>query len=279
MTSERAINSIGNILEHVETAGKIGTEAQQEIRFSDRSYKGDGSVVTETDKQIDEYLFEQIAALYPQANVLTEETVRAFDPQKPYTLAVDPIDGTDVFSQGMAGWCVSVGLFDGALTPIAGIVYAPKLDLLLFADVGKRATLNGSELSPPDLLEPLSDRSNVMVMSQLHRRIDLSKLPGKIRNIGSAALHLCFPLLYSGVVGAIEGPGGHIWDIAGAHAVLRSHGFDLELLGGGGIDYVKMVDGSPVGAVILAGREQRIDELRGVLGRSRPMAPHRGVRG
>jgi fructose-1,6-bisphosphatase/inositol monophosphatase family enzyme len=259
------IESIKNVLEHVEAAGRMGAQAQQRMRLAERSYKDDGSVVTETDKQIDAYLFEQIATLYPQANVLTEETARAFDPDKPYTFAVDPIDGTDVFSQGMAGWCVSVGLFDGALSPIAGIVYAPKLDLLLFADVGKRATLNGAELSPPEPSEPLSDRSNVMVMSQLHRRLDLSKLPGKIRNVGSAALHLCFPLIYSGVIGSIEGTGGHIWDIAGGHALNRSLGFDLELLGGGPIDYAKMVDGSPVGDVILAGHKWRVDELREIL--------------
>jgi fructose-1,6-bisphosphatase/inositol monophosphatase family enzyme len=160
---------------------------------------------------------------------------------------------------------VSVGLFDDALSPIAGIVYAPKLDLLLFADVGKRATINGDKLSPPEPGEPLSDRSNVMVMSQLHRQLDLSKLPGKIRNVGSAALHLCFPLIYSGVVGSIEGAGGHIWDIAGAHAINLSLGFDLELLSGGPIDYAGMIDGSPVGDVILAGHRQRVNELRKVL--------------
>jgi fructose-1,6-bisphosphatase/inositol monophosphatase family enzyme len=259
------IESIAALREHVEAAGRMGAEAQQKLRFSDRSYKDDGSVVTETDKLLDAYLFEQIAALYPQANILTEETVRAFDSARPYTFAVDPIDGTDVFSQGMAGWCVSVGLFDWALSPIAGIVHAPRLDLLLFADVGKRATLNGAELSPPEPSEPLSNRSNVMVMSQLHRQLDLRKLPGKIRNVGSAALHLCFPLIYSGVVGSIEGAGGHIWDIAGAHALNRSLGFGLELLNGGPIDYAGMVDGSPVGDVILAGHRQRVDELREIL--------------
>jgi fructose-1,6-bisphosphatase/inositol monophosphatase family enzyme len=261
------IDSIAALQEHVEAAGAMALAAQRRMHATERTLKRDGSVVTETDKLIDEYLFQQIAALYPQANILTEETVRAFDPDKTHTFAVDPIDGTDVFSQGMAGWCVSVALFDRALAPIAGIVHAPKLDLLLFADVGKRATLNGAKLSPPEPSEPLSDRSNVMVMSQLHQRVDLSKLPGKIRNIGSAALHLCFPLLYSGVIGAIEGPDGHIWDIAGAHAINLSLDFDLELLSGGPIDYTKLVDGGPVGDVILAGCKQRVDALRDVLTR------------
>jgi myo-inositol-1(or 4)-monophosphatase len=235
------------------------------MSLAERQYKKDGSVVTETDRRIDTYLFEQIVAHYPQANILTEETTRSFDPGKPYTFAVDPIDGTDVFSQGMAGWCVSVGLFDETLTPIAGIVYAPKLDLLLFADVGKRATLNRDELKPPNPTGPLSARSNIMVMSQLHRQLDLGKLPGKIRNIGSAALHLIFPLIYSGVAGSIEGSGGHIWDIAGAHALNRSLECDLELLDGGSVDYALMVGGNPVGDVILAGHRQRIDELREIL--------------
>jgi fructose-1,6-bisphosphatase/inositol monophosphatase family enzyme len=259
------IRSIASLVAHVETAGRMGADAQREGRGLDRALKDDGTVVTETDKRIDAFLFERIAALYPQANIVTEEAAHPFDPQRAYTFAVDPIDGTDVFSQGMAGWCVSVGLFDGTLTPIAGVVYAPRLDLLLFADVGQRATLNGRALSPPEPTGPLSDKSNVMVMSLLHRRFDLRRLPGKIRNVGSAALHLCFPLIYSGVVGAIEGPGGHIWDIAGAHAVNLSLGRDFELLGGGRIDYAGMTDGGPVGDVVLAGHKRRIEELRAVL--------------
>ncbi|MFL7793257.1 MAG: hypothetical protein AB8I69_14035, partial [Anaerolineae bacterium] len=60
------IESIKNVLEHVEAAGRMGAQAQQRMRLAERSYKDDGSVVTETDKQIDAYLFEQIATLYPQ---------------------------------------------------------------------------------------------------------------------------------------------------------------------------------------------------------------------
>lgn len=264
-----SIDSIAALREHVQTAGRMGADAQEERHGLDRMLKDDGTVVTETDERIDAFLFERIAALYPQANILTEEATRPFDPRKPYTFAVDPIDGTDVFSQGMAGWCVSVGLFDAALTPIAGVVYAPRLDLLLFADVGQRATLNVNALSPPEFSGPLTDKSNLMVMSQLHRRLDLRRLPGKIRNVGSAALHLCFPLIYSGVVGSIEGAGGHIWDIAGAHAINLSLGCDLELLGGGSIDYANMTDGSPVGDVVLAGHQRRIEELRQVLAGAR----------
>jgi fructose-1,6-bisphosphatase/inositol monophosphatase family enzyme len=261
------IDSIADLLDHVRRAGQMALEAQRSMRHADRAYKDDGSVLTETDCRIERYLTAQIARAYPQANVLGEETVRAYDPDKPYTFSIDPIDGTDVYSQGMPGWCVSVGLFDKTWTPIAGIICAPRWELELFADVGRPATRNGAAIHPPDGSEPLSSKSNVMAYSRIHTQVDWSRYPGKIRSIGSAALHLCFPLIYPAVVGAVEGRGGHIWDIAGAHAILRSHGFALEYLGGGTINYAVLRDGSPAGDNILGGNREQIKQLRRALRR------------
>jgi myo-inositol-1(or 4)-monophosphatase len=259
-------HSIEDVLDFVKAAGEIALAEQRKLGHSDRRYKDDGSVVTCVDRLVEDYLFERIAKAYSEANILTEETARAFDPQKPYTLAVDPIDGTDVFSQGMAGWCVSVGLLDAGLTPVAGVVFAPRLELLFFADVDERATLNGLGIEPTNLPErTISAKTNVMFHSGIHHQLDLSGYPGKVRSIGSAALHLCFPLIYPGVFGVVEGGGAHVWDIAGAHAVNRSLGFDLECLGGGSMDYAGMVEGGSVGDVILGGSKACIGALRGVL--------------
>jgi myo-inositol-1(or 4)-monophosphatase len=218
--------------------------------------------VTDTDKQIDAFLFERVSRQHPEANILTEEAERPFDSQKPCTFTVDPIDGTDVFSQGMPFWSVVIGLHDQALKPRAGIVYAPCLDMLLMADIGRPATLNGEAIPLHNLDEPLSGDSNIMLASKMHRRFDLTPFPGKIRNVGSAALHLCFPMLYPAVFGAVESQSVRIWDIAGPHAILLSLGFDLEYLGGGRIDYSTLTDGSPVTDIVVAGTKQRIDALR-----------------
>jgi fructose-1,6-bisphosphatase/inositol monophosphatase family enzyme len=263
--SSMHIDSIADVLDHMDAAGKMALEAQKNMSFAERGYKGDGSVITEADKQVEDYLFEQIARLYPEANILTEETVRSYDPSKPYTFAIDPIDGTDAFSQGMHGWCVSLGLLS-ELQPVAGVVFAPKLELLFFADVGKRATLNGSELFLSDLSDPLSAKSNIMVASNIHRELDLSKFPGKIRSIGSAALHLCFSVAYPGVFGVVQSHRVHIWDIAGAHAINLSVGFAFEYLDGGQVDYSTMTDGGSVGHPILCGSRGRISELRDAFG-------------
>jgi fructose-1,6-bisphosphatase/inositol monophosphatase family enzyme len=256
------IDSIAEALEHVETAGTMALDAQRKLAFHDRSYKADGSVLTQVDTQVEEYLFARVSRLYPGANILTEETARSFDPARPYTFTIDPIDGTDVFSQGMAGWCVCLGLLDGDLTPIAGIVFAPKLDLLIFADVGRQATCNGEPIVLPDVVAPLSARSNIMISSTLHRQLDLTRCPGKLRNVGSAALHICYPVIYPGVVGAILHSAIHIWDVVAAHAITLSHGWDLEYLRGDKLDYATMVDGSCAADVILVGPDAIIGEFR-----------------
>jgi myo-inositol-1(or 4)-monophosphatase len=223
------INTISNLLDCVQRAGEIALKRQRKINYFSRNYKDDGSIITNTDKEVESYLIAQIISLYPQANILTEETIYTLDPNKMYYFAIDPIDGTDVYAQGMFGWSVSVGLLDKSFRPIAGIVFAPILNMLLFADVGKSAILNNKAILLPDLPEQPTKDVSVIVPTTFHKQINMYEYPGKIHCIGSAALHLCFPLIYPAVFAAIESRGAHVWDIAGAHAINRSVGFDFEL--------------------------------------------------
>jgi myo-inositol-1(or 4)-monophosphatase len=257
------IESIARVIESVRIAGAMALDAQRGT--VERDYKQDGSVLTEIDRQVEDYLFGEMSRLYPQANVITEEATRSFDPAKPYTFAVDPIDGTDVFSQGMAGWCVSVGLLDRHLTPIAGVVFAPRLDLFILADVGKEPTVGGRKIPALAAIESISARTNLMVSSDVHKLAGFAKFPGKIRSIGSAALHLCFPVVYPGVAGSFQRGRSHIWDIAAAHAVNLAHGFTVEYLSGETIGYAGMVDGSRATGPILSGPRPVVDALRAIL--------------
>jgi fructose-1,6-bisphosphatase/inositol monophosphatase family enzyme len=158
-------------------------------------------------------------------------------------------------------------LLDQDLAPVAGIIFAPRLDLLLVADVGGPVILNGSELPAPAPPDPISVRSNLMVTSRIHKNLDLSGYVGKIRGIGSAALHLVYPLIYPAVIGALEGPGAHIWDIAAAHALNRAQGRNLDYLNGEPINYQTMLNGGPARDVIMSGAEPIVETLRDVLKR------------
>ena len=257
---------VADVVTQVKAAGKIALEEQRLMQVSDRAYKADNSVVTEADHKVERFLVERLSALQPSGNIVTEESRHPFDPDKAPTFAIDPIDGSDVFSQGMPGWCVSVGLLDGDLLPIGGVIFAPRLDLLIVATGEGGAALNGSPL-PPQPAQPISVRSNLMVTSRIHKQLDLRGYVGKIRGIGSAALHLCFHLIYPAVIGALEGPGVHIWDVAAAHAINRAQGQELTYLNGEQLDYAPMVDGGPGADVVMAGQEPILEALRHMLSR------------
>lgn len=259
------IDSIAALLEPVATAGQMALDEQKQMDFYQREFKPDHSIITKVDPMVEGFLVEHMTTHFPDANILAEEKTRQFDADKPYTFALDPIDGTDAFSQSMAGWCISLALLDRALVPIAGMVFAPKLDLMLFADVGKRVLLNGKPVPAAAPGEPLNRKSNIMVPSSVHRQLDLSGFPGKIRSIGSAALHLTGPVIYPGVYASVDGGSGYIWDVAGAHAIVRSLGYRFEYLAGGDVVYDEMVKGRPVGSLILSGPADRIAALRGCL--------------
>lgn len=261
------IDSILKLVEPVRTAGAMALREQRQMSAKDIAFKPDDSIITKVDPMVESFLVERIASAFPGANILAEEKVRDFDSDVPCTFALDPIDGTDAFSQSMTGWCISLGLLNQDLEPVAGIIFAPSLDLLLFADVGKSATLNGKKVAAEDRGDPLSGKSNIMVTSTIHHQLDLSRFPGKIRSIGSAALHLAGPVIYSGVVAAIDGGRGYIWDVAGAHAIMRSVGYAFEFFSGKAVTYSSMVRGDRVGDLILAGPAPRIRELRKYLNR------------
>jgi myo-inositol-1(or 4)-monophosphatase len=259
------IVSIADLVSDVETAGQMALEAQRDLRALGRSLKDDGSIITQTDQRVEAYLTGRIQTRYPGTNVLGEESVWDYDPLKPYTFCIDPIDGTDVYSQGMAGWCVSVGLLDRALEPVAGLLVAPRLGLVFVADLGQAGTLNGEALRLPGEPLPLSPRANLMIPSRSHRFLDLRRHPGKIRSLGSAALHLVYPLAYQAVYAAIQVPGAHIWDIAGAHALCRSVGAAFEYIDGRPVEYAPLLDGRPFEEVILSGPRAHVETLKGVV--------------
>jgi fructose-1,6-bisphosphatase/inositol monophosphatase family enzyme len=261
------VNSISALVKPVQVAGAMALDEQRKVAIVERSYKQDGSVLTRVDKMIEDYLVARISELYPEANVVAEETSRPFDPAKANTFAIDPIDGTDVYSLGMPGWCVSIGLLDGDLQPVAGILFAPRLNLLLVADVGAKATCDGCELLGPRPVNLRSSASSLMVSSRIHRWLDLGGYPGKARSIGSAALHLVFPLVYPTVDAGLQHRGVHVWDLAGTHALLRAQGFTLTYLGGDPVDYAALVDGSTTEDEVISGSSTAAEDLRRIVAR------------
>ncbi len=249
----------------VQDAGRKAKEQQQNIH---RSYKSDGTVITETDLAISRRILGVVSELFGHVNIISEETLTPFDPQAPYTFILDPIDGTDVYSQGLPSWAVALGILDSSRKPVGAMISAPRWgigedELFLRLDPGKALTINGKRFS----ITTNKDFPHQVTMGSSGQRLmDFSRFEGKIRIFGSSILHMLSPLLYDHIQGCVN-QSCYVWDIAAAHAALLSAGMDIEYVDGTPFVYddAFLLERKPFSPSFYAGTKACIRAMREVL--------------
>lgn len=157
-------------------------------------------VVTEVDKACESLLIEKISQTYPTHSILGEESGLHHQGASDWEWVVDPLDGTNNYSQGLPIFCVSIGVRYKGVTQV-GVVYAPKVDELFTAVRGEGAQWNGRQIHvsrkheldqcvlatgfPYDKGTVSSADNNLDNVNRL-----LPQLRG-LRRMGSAAYDLC----------------------------------------------------------------------------------------
>lgn len=160
--------------------------------------KGEINLLTEVDRRCEARIIEIIKEVFPEHNILTEETPMPEGPS-PYRWIIDPLDGTTNYAHGYPCFCTSVAL-ELEEKIVVGAIYDPMLDELFTALQGKGAFLNGERIAvsaterltnalictgfPYDLREsPVNnvDHFNNFIMEAR-----------AVRRDGSAALDLCY---------------------------------------------------------------------------------------
>ena len=105
-------------------------------------------VVTKVDKLSENMLLERIGAAFPGHGVLGEES-GGHRTDSDYLWVVDPLDGTNNYSQGLPIFTISVGLQYRGETML-GVVYAPYFGEMYTAVRGGGAWLNGKRIHVGD---------------------------------------------------------------------------------------------------------------------------------
>lgn len=265
------MDSIQDLTSVVRDAGERALRRQEDLKTIDREQKEDTTVITDVDHEVEQYMKNEISSLYPSAGIVAEEsTIDPASEDAEYVFVIDPIDGTGVFSQGLEGWAVSVGVCkttEPNSPPVAGIVYSPGLNLFLFADIDGTVESSGDfpALIPLSEQKEVSRTSTLMVSSRLHHQADWGRYKGRIRSLGSVALHMVSCLFLPAVAGAAEMAGFYAWDIAGAHAVLRSVSCKAEYYSGSTINYNPLLKGSETPQIILSGSPNAVGGLRDLI--------------
>lgn len=198
--------------------------------------KSDTSIVTKTDLMVQDMLIREIAARYDGLHFIHEEdnpcNASSVD-ENTVSVIIDPIDGTAMYSMHLPEWCVSVGIFSG-FRPAYGFVYSPGFNMFFYND-NEHAYLNGRVIRAARNI-PVDAETNIFCASEVQNELCVD-FRGKIRNLGSTALHACLTtdsarnrtLAFIGR--------SNLWDWAGAIPIVVRAGGSLRYLGGGEIDY------------------------------------------
>ena len=252
--------SFDRLIKKVVEAGNYAREQQHTVT---RNFKPDGSVLTEIDTRLDALLTAAIKDLFPGNRIVSEENPVDTEEITSWTFTLDPIDGTDSYSQGMPGWCVAVGMLDEQMNPAGAVIYAPswgnKGGNLLTLMPGGSFKINGTLYSP--LKEESGNKFQIMASSNLHHYFDCHAFEGKIRNTGSGVLNVVGPLLHSAVKGALLTP-CYIWDLAASHAILKHVGLSMEYLNRKPINYTYLAKRKKAEDYIIAGSKETLAILR-----------------
>jgi myo-inositol-1(or 4)-monophosphatase len=111
-----------------------------------KSHQGRSELVTEIDLAVEELLIDAIRARVPDAAILSEESnPDAAALEQETCFVIDPIDGTEEFAAGRAGYGISIALFERA-RPAAAVLDMPAHDRRFESVAGGGARLNGEEI-------------------------------------------------------------------------------------------------------------------------------------
>jgi myo-inositol-1(or 4)-monophosphatase len=238
-----------------ELAIRAGDIALGHFRQVEAERKADRSLVTQADREVEAFLAAELGARMPDAGIIGEEGA-AHAGVGPYSVVIDPIDGTSAFVTGLPTWCVCVGILrDGEM--VAGATYMPCTRDLYSAADGS-GWWNGRRLSPLGAAVGVRERF-LVADSEIHLRHRLT-YRGKVRSFGSAAYHVA--LVARGAAEAAMLGRPHVWDLAAPGAVLAAVGGRYEYLDGGVVDLAAMLDGSRAPRDVMAGTPQVLEILR-----------------
>jgi myo-inositol-1(or 4)-monophosphatase len=176
-------------------AGQILRAGYQQEHQVD--YKGVIDLVTEIDRQSEDYLLGEIRNSFPDHHILAEESGGTRGDSHQWY--IDPLDGTVNYAHNIPFFSVSIAYASNGTMCLAA-VYDPMRDEMFIAERGKGAHLNGRPLRVSGAVE--LQRSLLVTgfpydawtskFDNFGNFVKLSKLTQGVRRLGSAALDLAY---------------------------------------------------------------------------------------
>ena len=220
----------------------------------ERSYKADGSVITDVDHLMQDYLGQGLTELLPGSVLLGEEMTQqqqldALRSNRPIW-CLDPLDGTNNYTAGIPYFSVSLALIN-AKRVVIGLVYDPIRDECFSASDSDGAQLNDSPLTLKNTTLNLNKSIAIIDFKRLRKplRTELvNRSPySSQRSFGSVALDWCWLAAGRGHI-YLHGR-SNIWDYAAGEYIFSQAGGLSSTLDGEPVFISELLPRSAIAAV------------------------------
>src|SRR5947209_2069111 len=200
------------------------------------SVKGPSDFVSQADLRAEQTIREELARARPGYAFLMEESGSSGAAEWSFRWIVDPLDGTTNFLHGVPHWCISIALeqrrADGAGEIVAGMIYAPAVDEMFWAERGAGAFVNERRLrvaARREIKDALFATGIPFAAVAAQRRLAFARtlatlMPqvAGIRRFGAAALDLAW--VAAGRYDGYWELGLKPWDMAAGLLIVREAG-------------------------------------------------------
>ncbi len=243
----------------VETVKKAGEEALSLYGKGSLEVKFDEELVTEAELRLTGFFRERLNSVYPGHGVFgdplpAEDYVHG---EKRYLWIHDPLDGVANFQAGIPIWGISLALLEN-FWPVIGVTYMPVTGDLFYAVAGQKAYWGEKEIKIPDTGE-ISNESVLLTYSRFHNHFN-STFPGKIRNLGSTAAHICY--VVRGRAEAALLANASYRDLAAAQIILMAAGGKIHRLDGREFHLSDYLGGQRITDHLIAAPEGSFESIR-----------------
>jgi myo-inositol-1(or 4)-monophosphatase len=224
-------------------AGEIHMRYFDKLDSADVGFKGPRDLLTVADKESEAFVVAELRRSFPNDAIWAEEA--GHDPAAQDALEagapvwfIDPLDGTTNFVHGHPFFCVALGLFQEG-QPVAGVIFAPRLDELFITSPGRTARLNGrsievsatGEVKDALLATGFAYRLETAIDDNTEHFRHVVRRARGVRRCGAACLDLAYVAAgrYDGFWELDLEP----WDVAAGAAIVRAAGGRVTDIDGG----------------------------------------------
>ena len=213
----------------LETIRKVGDSAMEYFAKGNPKVKFDNPLVTEAELKLVQRFQAEVQSEFPEHQIFGDGPLKEgyTHGEKGLLWVYDALDGVANYQAGIPVWGTSVALYEN-FWPVLGVFYMPATGDIYHARAGEKAFWGDKKIEIPNQ-EEVNNESVLLTYSRFNDHYETT-FPGKIRNFGCTAAHICY--VARGRAEAAIVANASYRDLAAARIILEAAGGQLLTIDG-----------------------------------------------